>query len=359
MKHTYIGIDGGATKVAGAVVLKNENGTFEIENEIVEINYHDCPSYSNEFSPVNIDIQLDESNSGSFNFSIEEERQGIAYAEACEEVIISVLKDRPSKHIYIGLGMPGTKTEDKRGIKVMNNGPRIPRLLDVLERRLVMADHEGISVNTLSEDNDLCGMGELYSENGEFRGTQNALYIGGGTGIADVMLINGEHVPFLSIKDWMPRTWQMLDYNGLSYELLTSHLGIMNQYSSISGKPIHELKQEKIFPQMILDKNREIRDRFITGLSELIIKRIHLFYENKGLVFDKIICALRLGSLLNENADLFQSVNELITQKVEDSEILNNNSKERYQENKFLRISHLKHAPIIGGGVQAYFDSNT
>lgn len=357
MKQTFLGIDGGATKVAGAVVTKNDNDTFDIASEIVEVNYHDCPSYTTDFSPVNIELQLQESENNSIKLSIEEERQGIAYAEACEKVIMTLLGDYRTSQICIGLGMPGTKTADKRGVQIMNNGPRNPRLLDVLERRLNMAEIEGISINSLSEDNDLCGLGELTSENGEFRKTKNALYIGGGTGIADAIVINGEHVPFLDIKDWMPRTWQMKDYNGLSYELLTSQLGIMNQYASITRKTIHELKKEKIFPSMILNKNAEIRDRFINGLSELILKRIHLLYKNKELVFDKVICALRLGTLLNENEAMFQRVKEKITQNINNSNILDKGSKNWYLENDFITISYLKHAPIIGGGVKAYLDS--
>ncbi len=357
MKKTFLGIDGGATKVAGSVVEKKENDTYQIASKIVEVSYHDSPSYLTDFTPINIDSQLKDDQEGELRLSIDEERQCIAYAEACEEVINRLLHDHFSHEIYVGLGMPGTKTNDKRGIKIMNNGPRMPRFLDILERRMDMAELKGLSIKSLREDNDLCGLGELYSENGEFRRVNNALYIGGGTGIADAIMMNGEHKSFLEIKDWMPRTWQMEDHKGFSYEYLTSQLGIMNQYSKLKGIPVHELKRKQIYPSTILMENENIHDRFINGLSELISKRIELFFEHRQSVFDKIICALHLGALLNDNKELFLSVSEKIIHNIKNSNILNTESQEWYLENTFLTISHLTHAPIIGGGVKAYLDS--
>lgn len=353
MNQVLIGIDGGATKVAGALVIRDEKGNYKLDSEVIQVKYHDCPSYSAKFQPIKIDIQIKEAATGLLNLNIKEERQGIAYAEACEQVIIELFNEQKSDNTLIGLGMPGMKSPDKKGIEIMNNGPRIPRFLDVLNRRLEMAEITGTTIRSLGEDNDHCGLGELYSEKGSFKKVKNGLYIGGGTGIADAIILEGKHIPFSTIRDWMPRTWQINDEAGLSYEYLTSHSGIMKQYAEITGKSVHDLKTQHIYPDKILQENDRIAKRFIISLTGLILKRIHLLYKHKTLVFEKVICALRLGTLLQKNSELFNQIQINIWKEISESETLDGDAKRKYLENELLIISHLIHAPIIGAGVNA------
>lgn len=357
MDQVLIGIDGGATKVAGGIIAQKEDGSFVLASEVVKVKYRSCPSFSADFHPVQNAIQLQELSSNNINLSIEEERQGIAYAEACESVIIELLNNCGAEKAKIGIGMPGTKTADKRGITVMNNGPRMPRLLDVLERRLDMAGMDHVTLMELGNDNTYCGLGELHAKTGMLKNTTHALYIGGGTGIADAIVLDGQLVPFDDISDWMPRTWQLQNDNNVSYEHLISHLGIMEQYVAMTTKNIHELKVERIYPDSILKNNKELASSFISGLAGLILERIQLLYKHKNVEFDKIVFAIRLGSLFQENKELYNQVKSTVLNSIADSDVLNKNAKQIYLDHEFMSISLLEHAPIIGAGVAAFYAS--
>ena len=355
MDQILIGIDGGATKVAGGIITRNEDDAFVLANDVFKVKYRACPSYSPDFHPIQIAIQLQELSSNDLNLSIEEERQGIAYAEACESVIIELLNNCVAEKVKIGIGMPGFKTNDKRGITVMNNGPRIPRLLDVLERRLDMAGADHVPLYQLGNDNDHCGLGERYAKEGMLKNTTHALYIGGGTGIADAIVLDGQLAPFDDISDWMPRTWQLQNDNNVSYEDLISHLGIMKQYAAMTAKSIRELKIERIYPDSILKNNEELASSFISGLAGLILERIQLLYKHKNVVFDKVVFAIRLGSLFQENKELYNQVKSTVLNSIADSDVLDKNAKQIYLDHEFMSISLLEHAPIIGAGVAAFY----
>ena len=355
MDQVLIGIDGGATKVAGGIITRNEDGFFVLASDVVKVKYRTCPSFSPDFHPVQNAIQLKELSSNNLNMSIEEERQGIAYAETCESVIVELLNNCGAEKAKIGIGMPGTKTENKRGITIMNNGPRMPRLLDILERRLNMAGVDHVPLQELGNDNTYCGLGELHAREGVLKNTIHALYIGGGTGIADAMVLDGQLVPFDDISDWMPRSWQLVDENGVSYENRISHLGIMKQYAAVAEKSVHELKIERIYPDSILKNNEEISASFISGLAGLILERIQLLYKHKTVVFDKIVFAIRLGSLFMENEELFKQVKAKIVNDITASDVLDNTAKQMYLNHEFMVISNLEHAPIVGAGVAAFY----
>ena len=95
--------------------------------------------------------------------------------------------------VLVGIGMPGIKTADKKGIAVMANGPRIPNFISDLTH---MLEENNIKlqapIKELGSDADYCGLGEEYSIQGKLRGIQNAFYFGIGTGIADALKLNNK-----------------------------------------------------------------------------------------------------------------------------------------------------------------------
>ena len=251
MNYNLIGIDGGATKVSGAIIKQINQNSFDLASDVTTVLIKDCPFYSTDFKPVEIDaLQVSLSN--------EEERQGIAYVEACEKVVTDLIEQNQIENPNIGIGMPGLKTDNLRGIQFMNNGPRIPSILDVLEHRLAMAEIKHQPIVRLGNDSDYCGLGEFYSPNGSLRAVTNAYYIGGGTGIADVIVLDGKPVPFDEVQVWMKKTWDLKNENGISLETLISQQGIINQYAEQTGKSVIELENDGIFPAKILKENKEI-----------------------------------------------------------------------------------------------------
>ena len=69
--------------------------------------------------------------------------------------------------VRLGIGMPGLKTADGRGIAVMNSGPRIPDLADRLEGGLLASGLELLEpIARLGSDGEFCGVGEEYAADG-------------------------------------------------------------------------------------------------------------------------------------------------------------------------------------------------
>lgn len=348
-----IGIDGGATKAAAAIVASDDHGFFDVKDNVIQMRYEDCPSYSSDFLPVKIDQQLVEEKQHTIHLSIQEERQGLAYIEAVEKILLELLKKSDDSPVCIGIGMPGIKTANKHGITVMNSGPRIPRFLDLLEYRLKLLNIDHYTLNGLGEDSYFCGLGEKHHRYGNFSNVNFALFIGGGTGIADAIVLEGVLTPFEQINTWFPKTWQMINPDGISFETLISHSGIMKLYSQKTGITMKELDHSRIYPDRILKENNECRMTFIHGLSTLIVLRAESLFQQYYCGFEKIVCALRLGTMLEQDPDLFHAVKDMLSGAIKNSVKLSDTMKQWYLERDFLVISKLKNSPIIGAGVFA------
>ena len=215
-----IGIDGGASKVAGAVVTKIDNKTFKINGQIIEEYYDDQKGYNHNFQPIDIRMQKNKSP-----LSEVEMQQGKVYVNT----IISIIEKLMTKDsTLISIGMPGLKTKNKRGIGIMANGPRIPKLHQII------SDHFGKSVKimNLQSDAEMCVWGEEFALNGSFRKINNAYYIGGGTGIADGLKLKNQICSFEKASSWIARCWELKLKNGNSLESLISMPGINEEKNS-------------------------------------------------------------------------------------------------------------------------------
>ena len=101
---------------------------------------------------------------------IAEDEQGAEWVHAACQAIVEVANTGPAGQVLIGMGMPGLKTPDGRGIEVINNGPRLPDYLDRLEQGLAAAGVQLLRpVAVLGSDADYCGLGEQHAAEGLFR----------------------------------------------------------------------------------------------------------------------------------------------------------------------------------------------
>ncbi len=354
--QTIIGIDGGATKIAGAIIKQIDEKTFTIFGETCTTFHTENPLYDIHFQPVDLDIQTGEMDNPSLKIS--EERQGSAILENFENVITHVIENlKDKKKSLIGIGIPGIKTTDKRGIIVANNGPRIPRFLDVLERRLTLNGLEFRPIKKLENDSECCGLGELFGECGSFKGINNGIFIGSGTGISDAIMLDEKLISFDDIEQWMPKTWQLKNEKGIPIESIISYKGLINQYSELTGIPFSNLVKDKNFPEQFLKTEDAvmIKLNFISTISYIILQRIEsLFSKNSNRIFDKIILGLRFVNLLNEIPELFNEISESAKKRIINSQILDQITKNHYVENSTIVLSKLPHAPVIGSGVSAY-----
>ena len=351
---TAIGIDGGATKISGAIVKQLNESTFSIDGDVQTITYSESPLKNQNFQPVDLDLQLTQKDNPLLQ--TEEIKQGQTILECCEGIITKLAKTNNGNKYLLGIGMPGLKSPEQGGIMVTNNGPRVPRFLDALEHRLRLNGLKFDPIQKLENDSDLCGLGELYGKNGSFRGLENALYIGTGTGIADAILLDGKINSFDNIGTWMPKSWQLKNEKGIPIEKIISHKGMMMHYSKKTGISFQRLEKEEIYPELFIktDDAVEIRTNFVDTVAWLIFQRVEkLFVKKPTTTFNRIILGLRLAQLIKKFPELFDEIKLSVKKQITDSQILSQTTKKHYLQNKLIFLSKLPHAPIIGAGVSA------
>jgi len=342
------------------------------------------------FKPVNIQLQLGEMNEDEIDLTVEEKLHGKSYMYAAADVIIELVKQVGADRVLVGIGMPGLKSKDKRGIVALANGPRMPDYCKVIEARVEAA---GIvmdkPIHHLGSDADYCGIGEEYSKNGLFRNVENAYYLGGGTGVADAMKLKGKLLPFDQAKTWIAKAWEMKNSDGKSMERFASSSGIQAIYSEFSDILVPELNEKGVYPPQIMDlydedpaAKRTFND-ISYNIAKLLFERIVTIYSGwrhyfefvnsnradleekhpyRNILLDSIIIGQRLGDLLeaSKGKDVFyEPFFDFLTKFIAECPYLDGRFKNHYLKDDafnegIIKTSNLREAPAIGAGVDAY-----
>ena len=328
-----IGIDGGATKVSGAQVKKIDDQTFDLLNPIKEMQYKEHKSYDSNFEPLTIQEQLD-----GWELSDAEHKQSQVYIECIIDIIEHLIDNETP---LIGIAMPGIKTEDRRGIKAMANGPRIPNLCDELEKRLSLKD----KIKSIESDADMCAWGEEFGGKGAFRNIQNAYYIGGGTGTADGLKLQGKLISFDDASEWIAKVWELMTKNKTSLELFSSMSGINQLRLSKSDKEIGEMLGNLIYERI----NTIYSGWKNTFDVERHIKNSHHYHKT---LLDRIVIGQRLSDFLqsDKGSIVFSEMIRSLSYNCinSETEIKNRFIKNEVFDKNRLILSNLRSAPIIG-----------
>ena len=389
---TIIGIDGGASKVSVHIIEVSENGkifTLGKENSVKE--YCNYADFQNDFTPVSLPTQLKQIQNNSIELTPTEIKQSKTYYNAFSDAISDLLKLTKAENVLIGIGMPGIKTTDERGIAAMANGPRMPYFSAEIEQKLLA---RGIAIalplSKLGSDANYCGIGEEYAENGAFKNVKNAYYLGGGTGAADALKLHRKLISFDECKDWIAKTWEMSDENGKSMETYCSANGIQSIYSNLAGISQSELIENNIYLEQILElATKDDTSAIATwktiskNSANLLFERITTIYSGwqnqfsfinknkpllsssltfKNILLDKIVIGQRLGKIFNNPLSLEYLVKPLLndlSELVNKSKILDERAKSHYLKSgifdkKILVASELRDAPALGAGIDAY-----
>lgn len=390
--YTLIGIDGGATKVSGWIVDDSQNDqSFGLSNHHVELAYSSFDNYIPDFKPVEIQKQLPQRESGKIEITDSELVQGQTYIQATARVVKNLYTRGGDKPVLIGIGMPGLKTADQRGINAIANGPRMPNYCTTLETILKA---EGVdllsSIARLGSDADYCGIGEYYADEGSFQSVNNAYYLGGGTGAADALLLKGNLVPFDQVKSWMAKTWEMKNDLDLSFERYASASGLQYIYSRHSGKSLEFLNTSKIYSPQIAILAEEGEEAAITTYREVATYLALLVFERittvlcgslglvdfinpnrdslepvhpyRGEAFEKIVIGQRLGDLMSSATGhkvlTLPFLHELAS-LIYKTDCIPDHIKSSYLQNDMfdpikLVFSKLREAPALGAGIDAH-----
>ncbi|MCF7823774.1 MAG: hypothetical protein K9N35_06330 [Candidatus Marinimicrobia bacterium] len=386
-----IGIDGGASKVlVHKVDILTNPMRFVALKPFIEVNYSSSELYSEKFKPVALNRQMKEhADGGPIMQTKAEANQEKAILESFNKAIRTILGENITEEVIIGLGLPGLKTEDKRGISAMANGPRMPEFLNKLEKSLSEEGYTTLNpIHAIGSDADYCGLGEQWGDEGGMRGVESAYYIGVGTGIADAMLIDGLNLPFDKCKPWIAKTWEMMANKEESYENLLSAKGIQTRYGKLVGMNLDELTQSEIYPWQIYERALEgeeaaaqIVNETARALSDLLFHRIRTLavgapetmlrdanrnleieHDHLGKVFERIVIGQRLGDIWefkNFAPLLLDPVNENLGRLIHASDLPAEIKSEYLTKTNRLRDdliihSELRHAPALGAAVDAY-----
>ena len=276
VNRQLLGIDCGGTKVlAQSASFDSETGLVSPGEFHLEVNYSDSPNWNPNFIPIHLDLQRQEFSERNIFLTEPEMDQGDVIVETIQNVIFKSESDS------IGLCFPGIKND--RGVVIMANGPRIPDLLERIPE-----------IDSLYNDSDCCVVGEWKSTIGKIQNAKNSVYIGGGTGIADGIILNGELIDF-NERDDVKRSWELIMENGQSVESCLSPKGMIDQWNFSNKHKVITLDQ--------LSKNENsklIFNKAIIAFSYLIQNRIQFFRSNNSII-EKIVLGQRLGMFMADS----------------------------------------------------------
>lgn len=387
-----IGIDGGASKVlAHKVDILTNPMRFVALKPFIEVTYNSSDSFNPKFKPIVLSRQLKERKNKAIEQTKTEAGQEKAILESFIKAIKTILGDNVKQDIVVGIGLPGLKTADKRGISAMANGPRMPKFLVNLEKALRTEGFPTMfPIHGIGSDADYCGLGEQWGDDGGMRGISSAYYFGVGTGIADAMLLDEKNVPFDDCESWIAKTWEMLASEDDSYEDLLSAKGIQANYAKLIGKSLEEIEADEIYPWQIYERALEddpaaveVTSRTAQALADLFYHRIltlavgapetNLIEKDRSLetehpfigkIFDRIVVGQRLGDIWefkNFTPLLLDPVNEKLGRMIHSSSLSAEIKSSYLTKTNRLRDdlivnSELRHAPALGAAVDAYLE---
>lgn len=280
-----IGVDGGASEVKAHAVdgaVRDNHEVYVLRGESASRVYERVA----DFVPTPIGEQLRQREADAIKCSSIEAEQARRWVAAACDAIAELAAKCGASRVRVGMGMPGLKTADQRGISVINNGPRMPDYLDQLERMLADAGVElEAPVRRLGSDADYCGVGEQRAAQGAFAGANSAYYIGCGTGIADALKLDGDLVAFDQVEHWMLKSWRMASSLGPTYEQLVSAASLNRVYQQMIRCAGGD-EATMIFPeQAALDGDLLAESWLDTAahiLAELIFERIDTIHNGRA-----------------------------------------------------------------------------
>jgi len=269
------GIDCGATKVmvqSGVYSSKaNKISPGPINQEFY---YSDHPDWDSKFKPVPLDTQKSEYRSDNISLSYEEINQSNVIIDTIVSSI-KIIEDHK-----IGLCYPGLKNH--KGIVVMANGPRIPNLT-----------HHIHPVKNILNDSDCCVIGELKSTIGMMQDTRNGIYIGGGTGIADGIILNGEILNLINTVG-VPRCWEINVSSNETVETLLSPAGMIKKYNDQNNEKV------KVLADLVHKKEfNKIMDDALSAFLKLVKVR-ERFFKSQNEEVQEIVIGQRLGKFFSD-----------------------------------------------------------
>jgi len=272
-RHQIFGIDCGASKVmAQSAIYDSKSNLISPDKINLEYNYSTSNDWDPNFNPVPIKIQIKEQKNEIFNLTKEEKIQSKIIIKTIQKIISKI------KSTSIGLCYPGLK--NKSGIILMANGPRIPNLISQIPK-----------ISTIYNDSDCCLYGEINSTIGKIKKSKHVVYIGGGTGIADGIILNGKIIDF-NIDTDIKKSWELLLPSKRTIESCLSPNGIITAWNKKNMNKIKSLYDLEDIP------NSKSIFKTASKAFSYLIKNRTIFFKKYNSTIEKIVIGQRLGEFL-------------------------------------------------------------
>lgn len=349
-----IGVDGGASevKVHEVLVLAQEP---ELVLGLGAASASCCYDLAPGFAPVDVGRQLVEHERSAVDLAPAERAQGRLWIEAAARSIAAIAAES-QRRALVGICMPGLKTRDRRGVAVVRNGPRIPDFLDRLEEEIVRA---GIAlaapIGDLIGDGEACGLGENFESHGALRDVANAYYVGGGTGVAEALKLDGRVVSFDAISGSIPKAWQLSSARGVNFESSISMGGINAEYARRTGRRLPLARADHPEARALAGDTvaADVLGAAAEDLAELVFLRLDALRSGaagREHVLERVVLGQQLAPLFgsSELAPFFRSrVESALAERIRSSGYGDGVAR------GFLRASSLRAAPAIGAAAAA------
>ena len=291
--HLLLGLDGGATKILAQTSAIDPRSSLIIpKQEHHESNYRNSLGFDSGFIPVDLARQKKEAKENNYSFSDQEKNQSVSVIETIVKVILSSVREK--QITQVGLCFPGIKTANNDGISIMANGPRNINMLSMINKMLKPKLDSKISIKSIYDDSECCVIGEWKSSIGKLRNCKNAIYVGGGTGIADGIILNNK-----ILDRYIERSWELIMPSGESVEQCLSPGGMLSQWNNEKEKPIQAIVS--LFDHAVSGNNfaNSIIEKAEKAFDFLIERRME-FFQSHNSKPEKIVIGQRLGNLLTE-----------------------------------------------------------
>jgi hypothetical protein len=179
----------------------------------------------------------------------------------------------------------------------VKHGPRIPDYLARLEAALVERGAlPAAPLGPLESDGTAAGLGELRGAGGALAGVGCGYYAGGGSGLSEALVLDGDVVELADLGDWFPRAWELAaPGKGSSYEDQIA-LGAVNaRWREASGRA----GDERAVPEDWLEDD-VLAVAALTNLGTQLARLAHArlaALTARGYRPERIVAGQRLGQL--------------------------------------------------------------
>jgi hypothetical protein len=206
-----------------------------------------------------------------------------------ETAVQAVVDVAAGEAVLLGVALPGLKTPDGRGLAWVRHGPRVPDYLSRLAQGLAA---RGVELRAepagLFSDGECAAEGERAAQGGLLRDVREALYLGGGTGLAEACLRGGEVLALDAPQIALPKAWQIVWREGATLEDALSMSGLI---ARCGGFPEQRLERPEV---------RAALSAAAVALADLCASRAAAWERAARPPLERVVVGQRLGALLSD-----------------------------------------------------------